>query len=427
MKYNHTYVEDAVKRIGFTQYTDVQEKIIPLLSKHMTFVCKARTGSGKTHSYLLPIFDQLDLNRAEVQAVIIAPTKDLAEQIVRFARELFESSANAIDLRIFTGATDRTSDIQRLEKSQPQVVVGTPGRLFDLIRKENVLKAYTAAFVVIDEADMTLGVDFIEQMDGIMGVFQSTASMSLFSATLPETIKVFVNKYFQRPSIIEMDTDKASNRQIIHSFVKTKERDRIEVLASVLSAMNPYQAVVFCNTKESANLVHQWMKEQGFSVALIHGDVDERRRRQIIRELRDLKHQYLVATDIMSRGIDLEGLSHVINFELPRDPAFYLHRTGRTGRMAFDGVSISLYDLADDSYVDGLESRGIATRYVEIVNKEIVAARVRSQRTKRVKPDSPTLTKLKTTTKKPTDIKPNYRKKQKEKLEKAAKKADRRR
>lgn len=208
--------------------------------------------------------------------------------------------------------------------------------------------------------------------------------------------------------------------------MKTKERDRFEVLSSILSTINPYLGIIFCNTKESANAVYEYLKNLKVNATLLHGDIDFRKRKQLLKRLENLEFQYLVATDLLSRGIDIDGVSHIINFELPKDTSFYVHRTGRTGRMAYDGIAISLYDFKDETYLDVLEGLGLSCSYIEIKNKEIVPARTRNERSKRVRVDSKELTQIKIKNPKSNTVKPGYKKKYKREMISLLKKAKRR-
>ncbi len=426
MNLTKKYIEEALKEISFTQYTEVQEAVIPLFLNKESLIIEAKTGSGKTHSYLIPILERLDEDLPEIQSVICAPTRELASQIYSFVRQMTQKSPKPIDVRLFVGSSDRENEMTRLTKSQPQIVIGTPGRLFDLIRKENILKAYTAKSFIIDEADMALENAFLDEIDGIASVFDKNTQMVVLSATIPERLQPFLKKYLTSPKFIQIHKEDVSNLNIKHYFVKTKEKDRFEVLSSVLTAINPYIGIIFCNTKDSANAVYEYLKNKKVNATLLHGDIDFRKRRQLLKRLENLEFQYLVATDLLSRGIDIDGVSHIINFELPKDTSFYVHRTGRTGRMAYDGIAISLYDFKDEAYLNVLEGLGLSCSYIEIKSKTIVPAKTRDERSKRVRIDSKELTQIKIKNPKSKTVKPGYKKKYKEEMISLLKKSKRR-
>lgn len=424
MEFKKEYIQKAIESLGFTELTDVQLQGIPLLRGKNNVIVEAKTGSGKTHTYLIPVFEKLDETLKEVQMIIIAPTRELASQIFAFAKEVSSFSPTAIDIRLYLGGKDRQDEMARLEKSQPQIVIGTPGRLFDLIRKENVLKAYTAKMLVLDEADMALEDAFLESIDGIASVLNESAQMIVVSATIHEEIQPFLKKYFKNPEVISVDKEEISSLNIKHYFLRTKERDRFDVLQSILNAINPFECIIFCNTKESAESVAAYMNSKKYNSVLVTGDIPYRKRKQLLLQIKDNKYQYIVATDILSRGIDIDGLSHIINYELPKDDSFYIHRSGRTGRMNYDGIAISLYDFDDEKYVNRLEKKGLKCEFIQIRQREIVPAKAHNERNKRVVASS-VKREIQRTLPKTNDVKPGYKKKRKVAVEKIMKKAAR--
>jgi len=415
-KFEKHYLNDALAAIHFKTLTDVQNQVIDLFNEKRDMIVEAKTGSGKTHAFLLPILDSLDASLNECQSVIIAPTRELALQIERFARALTKHAPNHIQIDVITGGTDRDQVIEQLMSRQPQIVIGTPGRIHDLVFKENVLKIYAAKTVVIDEADMALDQHFIEELTQLMDVMNQAQTM-VFSATIPESLKPFLRKYLNNPATLNVHPQEISNLNIDHFFIKTKERPRMDVFNQVIDAINPYLAIVFCNTKDSAEDVYQAMSERKLNVTLFHGGLSHRQRKQMIQRINRLDFQYVVATDILARGIDIIGVSHVINYELPSDNEFYIHRTGRTGRVKMDGIAISLYAFNDHSYLDGLESKGIHSSYKEIINHEIVDAKERSARDKYTFKEKEIDRLAKAKVKKPKKVKPGYKKKYKQKVE----------
>ncbi|MBN2696893.1 MAG: DEAD/DEAH box helicase, partial [Bacilli bacterium] len=393
-------------------------RVIPMVMKGKDLIVEAKTGSGKTHAFLLPIFDRLDEKKPVVQAVICAPTRELATQITNFAKTLATYSPEAIDIRLYTGGGDRNEEIRRLRQNQPQIVIGTPGRLLDLIRQENLLKAYTANVFVIDEADMTLDEGFLTDVDGIASVFSKEVQMLVFSATIPEKLQPFLRKYLDNPEFMKIHPLREHNLAISHFLIKTREQQKENLFAEIITAINPYLAIVFANTKENCQVVYDWLSENKYNAVMITGDVPYRKRKQLIERIRKLDFQYVVATDILSRGIDIEGISHIINYDLPEDPIFYIHRTGRTGRMNNDGIAISLYEFSDYQYLDRLESLGIKCTYKTIKDRNFVDVKERDERTKRQKPLAPIDRKTMAMLKPSKKVKPRYKAKRKEALSK---------
>ena len=420
-KFRNEYLNQALSELRFKELTAVQNKVIELFDKDNDLVIEAKTGSGKTHAFLLPILDSLDLESKDIHACIIAPTRELAIQINRFAQDLVKHSKTPISINLYLGGEDKEREIEWLKNKQPQIVIGTPGRLHDLVIKENVLKIYKTKYFVIDEADMTLDHDFLETVDNLAATV-SEAKFMVFSATIPERLKPFLRKYINKPIMVEVHPEEISNLNIKHYFIKTKEQDRFIFLKKIVDVINPYMAIIFCNTKESCDSVYNWMKDRFENVTVFHGDIDFRKRKQIIKRINNLEFQYIVATDILARGIDIVGVSHIINFELPRDFEFYIHRSGRTGRIDFDGVCLSMYEFNDNSYLDKLENKGVECEYKAIRNGMIVDASIRKSREKRVRPENELDYEAKRKVKKPKKIKPAYKKKYQEAVNKEKKK-----
>jgi ATP-dependent RNA helicase CshB len=425
MNSTKSYVNRALEAIGFQDWTPIQALVIPTLRERKNAVIQSVTGSGKTHSYLVPLFEGLNEDLAELQAVISAPTRELARQIYDFAKQIASFSATPIDIRLFTGGTDRDREVERLTKSKPQIVVGTPGRLLDYAVQERILPTFQARLMVIDEADMTLDSGFLEDVDKVAGTLAQNAQFVVASATIPERIQPFLEKYLSSPLFLTVPNERLTNLAIRHRLLKTKERDRLNVLKELLGSFHPYLAILFANTKESAEEIHRAMHEWGYDAALIHGGLESRKRKQILRQIHELAFPYVVATDIISRGIDIDGISHIINVELPDDVEFYVHRSGRTGRMAKDGECISLYGYADDSYLDKLEQKGLHPVYVQLTDGVLVDAPVRKGRETRNKPVADASKVRKIVGNKPTTVKPGYKKKYQAKVESATKKLTR--
>lgn len=420
-KFRNEYLNQALSELRFKELTAVQNKVIELFDKDNDLVIEAKTGSGKTHAFLLPILDNLDLESKDIHACIIAPTRELAIQINRFAQDLVKHSKTPISINLYLGGEDKEREIEWLKNKQPQIVIGTPGRLHDLVIKENVLKIYKTKYFVIDEADMTLDHDFLETVDNLAATV-SEAKFMVFSATIPERLKPFLRKYINKPIMVEVHPEEISNLNIKHYFIKTKEQDRFIFLKKIVDVINPYMGIIFCNTKESCDSVYNWMKDRFENVTVFHGDIDFRKRKQIIKRINNLEFQYIVATDILARGIDIVGVSHIINFELPRDFEFYIHRSGRTGRIDFDGICLSMYEFNDNSYLDKLENKGVKCEYKAIRNGMIVDASIRKSREKRVRPENELDYEAKRKVKKPKKIKPAYKKKYQEAINKEKKK-----
>ncbi|MGL4949046.1 MAG: DEAD/DEAH box helicase [Anaeroplasmataceae bacterium] len=413
------YIVDSLENLKFKSFTEVQTKVFNNFNLSNNLLVKSKTGSGKTHSFLLPIFNNLDESKYEVQAVIISPTKELAQQTFKVAQHIASFSSDTIDIRLYCGGSDRTREIERLKNSQPQIVIATPGKIHDLVVKENVLKIYTASLFVIDEVDMALESGYSDSIDQVAQIL-TRSKMMFFSATISNQVFPFIKKYLDNPIYINIEDDKTLN--IEHTWIPIKHFSREEMLVSLTKIINPYLAIVFVNKKSQVEELVNKLKSLKFNVGYIHGDLTSRERKRILQEAFNLKYQYIVATDLAARGIDIDGVSHVINFDLPRDYEFYMHRTGRTGRMNYTGTVYTFYNELDSEYLDYLNKKGVVPIYREIKNGSLVEHKGRNSRQTRIRPLTIVEQKVKKIIKKPTRVSPGYKKKLKEEEDKLAKK-----
>ncbi len=405
------FINEALTAKGFVQPTEVQEKLIPLIAKGKNIVGQSQTGSGKTHTFLLPLFNKIDATKEEVQVVITAPSRELAAQIYKAANQLAQFSSPEIRVSNFVGGTDKQRQLDRLRHQQPHVVVGTPGRILDMMN-EQALKIHTAFAFVVDEADMTLDMGFLNEVDQIAGRLPEKVQFLVFSATIPEKLRPFLRKYMQNPIIEEIKPKAIISEDIENWLMSTKGKDKNKMIYQLLTIGHPYLAIVFANTKQHVDEIADYLKKKGLKVAKIHGGITPRERKRVMRQVQDLEFQYVVATDLAARGIDIEGVSHVINAEIPEDTDFFIHRVGRTGRNGLKGTAITLYSPSDEQSIDMLETLGVKFEPKEIKDGEIVKTYDRNRRTKREKSKDtldPTLIGL--LKKKKKKIKPGYKKK----------------
>ena len=420
------YLKAAIEDLHFEELTQIQEQVIPLALEGKDIIGQSQTGSGKTHAFLIPIFESLKEDVQQVQAVITTPTRELAEQIYIVASHLASFSETPIKIGRYVGGTDKKQTIERLGV-QPQIVIGTPGRIKDLAINERALLVHTAKMFVVDEADMTLETGFLTDIDQIAGTMGKDLQMMVFSATIPQALKPFLKKYMTVPTHIHIQPRQQTAVKINHILYPTKHRGRVNIVANLLKTINPYLAIIFVNTKQHATEVSNALTSQGLQVGQIHGDLTPRQRRQMMQRIRNLDFQYIVATDIAARGIDIEGVSHVINYELPQDLEFYIHRVGRTARGNYDGVAITLYDSAEEELLQELEERGIKFNYKELKNGELVTVNARNSRQKREKKENEIDKIAKAKVRKPKKVTPGYKKKMKFEMDKVKRQERRKR
>ncbi|MBZ4029516.1 DEAD/DEAH box helicase [Ligilactobacillus salivarius] len=376
------YIYQALNEINFKEPTEVQARLIPTILKGKSVVGQSQTGSGKTHTFLLPIFQNLNAQKDEVQAVITTPSRELAYQIYEAAKQLAKFSPENIWIQNYVGGTDKQRQIEKLKSHQPQLVIGTPGRILDLVR-ENALDIHNAHYLVVDEADMTLDLGFLKETDAIASTLPKDLQMLVFSATIPEKLRPFLRKYMYNPVIEVVANKHVISPTIDNWLVSTKGRDRNKLIYDLLTMGEPYLALVFANTKERADELTNYLRSQGLKVAKVHGGIQPRQRKRIMREIQNLDYQFVVATDLAARGIDIEGVSHVINDDIPEDLEFFVHRVGRTGRNGMKGTAITLYEPSEEKLIDELESMGVHFVPKAVKNGEIVDSYDRNRREKR--------------------------------------------
>ncbi|WP_174734100.1 DEAD/DEAH box helicase [Mesobacillus harenae] len=417
------FIIKAVKDLGFYEPTEIQERLIPSLLKGDSAIGQSQTGTGKTHAYVLPILQKIDPSRSEVQAVITAPTRELANQIYHEILKVAEHSEEEITARCFIGGTDKQRAIDKLKK-QPHIVVGTPGRINDLVSAQ-ALFVHSASILVIDEADLMLDMGFIADVDQFAAKMPAKLQMLVFSATIPEKLKPFLNKYMENPKFVQVAPEQATAAKIEHWMLPSRHRNKINLTETALLAFNPYLAIIFTNTKKKADEVADGLIEKGLKVGRLHGDLSPRERKRIMKQVKDLEFQYIVATDLAARGIDIQGISHIINYELPTDLDFYIHRVGRTARAGNSGIALTIFEPSDEDALNRLEKMGIDFKHVDLSKGDWVDLEHRNKRQKRIKQADATDKKAKTMVRKPAKVKPGYKKKMQSEVDKIKKRQKR--
>ena len=415
------YLLDALDTIHFVTPTKVQSEVIPLALNNESLMVESATGSGKTHSFMIPILQKIDENKKYTQAVIISPTRELASQLYNVCMELVKHSDKEIVVAKAIGGVDRESEIRKYSKSQPQIVIGTIGRLVDLVIDTNVLKIHEADMVIIDEADMIFEEKELLEVDKIMGKIQGKPQFLIFSATIPKGLRQFLRKYLDNVKVVTLKEEALTTANIEHNMLQCKAKNKEHVLLELLKIINPFLAIIFVNNKDNVDSLSLMLAEKGYRVGKLHGAMEDRIRKQMIKRINALEFQYVVASDIAARGIDIEGVSHVINFDLPNDIEFYIHRTGRTARYNNTGYAYSLYAYQDDEYVKNLQSKGLKPKFVKIQNDEIVESKFYVKKepgfAKTIENEIHSKTKM------PKKVKPGYKKKRLAEINKQIKKA----
>lgn len=370
--------EDIVKaltELGIENPTPIQEKAIPMLLESATdFLGLAQTGTGKTAAFGLPLIEQMDTDRNMVQSIVLAPTRELAQQIAE-AIKGFSKYRKFLGVDVVYGGAPISAQITRLKKNPPQILVATPGRMIDLINRK-VLNLSNVNFVVLDEADEMLNMGFKEDIDTILSFTQHDKNIWLFSATMPAEIRDIVHRYMKEPREVSVSSKERVNTNIEHRFVLVRRNDKRIALQRIIDMEGDMYAVIFCRTKAETQSLSGMMADAGYPVEAIHGDLSQAQRDTVMRKFKAGSVRLLAATDVAARGIDVDNLTHVIHYDLPDDLAFYTHRSGRTARAGKKGVAIALAAPAEQYKINQLERQlGISFKKDLIPSGEEVVLR----------------------------------------------------
>lgn len=409
-------IEEIMEFEGFSTLTPIQKAVIERKDKTRDLIGISSTGSGKSHAFFMPILEMTDPDLDQVQAVISVPTRELAYQLYERLKKL--AGHFGIRVRCVIGGTEKKEG-----GLTPQIVIGTPGRMKDMFLDEKLLRLDTAKIMVIDEADMTLEFGFLEDVDAILSHMKDDVITMVFSATIPDELQPFLKKYLHSPELVKVSSDEDFSADIRHLLVPLKHKNYSARVSDVLKTIQPYVCLIFANSNKEAAQIARDLRDEGYDLVELHGDLEARERTKAIREIQSQKKSYIVASDIASRGIDLEGITHVISCGFPRDLRFYKHRAGRTGRAGRDGMSIALFKESDKNSIENLKRQGIAFENYDIKDNELVEVKDRTKR----KPKDDALAKeiSRRLHNKSTKVKPNYRKKRAAHVEQMRKRARR--
>ena len=346
-------IQSAIEDLGFVQPTPVQEKVVPfLLESKQDMVALAQTGTGKTAAFGLPIIQQIDSNKKSVQALILSPTRELAMQIGSDL-ENYSKNLNKIKIAIVYGGSDIQKQIRDIE-SGAQIVVGTPGRTLDLIKRKK-LKVNEIHWVVLDEADEMLSMGFKDDLDAILETSPAEKQTLLFSATMPQEIVSISKKYMHDIFEISVGKKNTGTANVEHNYYLVHAKDRYLALKRIADVNPNIYGIIFCRTRMETKEVADKLMEDGYNADALHGDLSQSQRDFVMQRFRGKHLHMLVATDVAARGLDVNDLTHVINYNLPDDPEVYIHRSGRTGRAGKKGISVTLIHMREKGKLKQVE------------------------------------------------------------------------
>lgn len=342
----------AVERSGFEEATPIQAATIPLALEGRDVIGQAQTGTGKTAAFGLPMLEEIDASKHELQGLVIAPTRELAiqtqEELYRLGRD------KKVKVQAVYGGADIGRQIRGL-KDRPHIVVGTPGRMLDHINR-HTLKLGTVRTLVLDEADEMLNMGFLEDIEKIISQVPEERQTLLFSATMPPAIKNIGVKFMKNPEHVQIKAKEMTADLIDQYYVRAKDFEKFDIMTRLLDVQTPDLAIVFGRTKRRVDELARGLELRGYKAEGIHGDLSQQKRMSVLRSFKSGHLDILVATDVAARGLDISGVTHVYNYDIPQDPESYVHRIGRTGRAGKGGMSVTFVTPNEMSYLHTIEN-----------------------------------------------------------------------
>lgn len=343
----------GIEKLGFETPTPVQGEVIPYLLEHDDdVVALAQTGTGKTAAFGLPLLEMLDVEHRSPQALILCPTRELCMQIARDLQSFASEMSDVSVLAVYGGA-DIRQQLRALERGV-QIIVATPGRMKDILRRKRADFSFIER-VVLDEADEMLNMGFEEDIEAILSSVNDVAQTLLFSATMPKEVAKIAQNYMEDPHEITVGSRNAGAENVSHDYYVVHAKDRYRALRRIVDATPRMYGIVFCRTRMETQQVADHLRKDGYSAEPLHGDLSQQQRDGVMKKFREHHIQLLVATDVAARGLDVNDLTHVINYQLPDDLASYTHRSGRTGRAGKEGVSVCIIHMREHHKINRLQ------------------------------------------------------------------------
>ncbi|WP_400241434.1 DEAD/DEAH box helicase [Niallia sp. JL1B1071] len=347
-----TAIIDKLNKQGIKQPTPIQTKVIPPLLKGGDIIAQAQTGTGKTFAFVLPILEKMDTDTNHVQTLILTPTRELAIQITD---EIMKMKQAAVKVLAVYGGQDVDKQLKVLQRDV-SIVVATPGRLIDHI-KRGTIDLSKISYFVLDEADQMLHIGFLDEISYIMRHIPKSRQTMLFSATISKEVEKLAKKYTKNGEYFTVEAKQGPAKTVKQVSIHTTDRAKQGTLMTLVKEANPYMAVIFCRTKRRVTKLYEVLLANKFSCGQLHGDLSQTKREQVMKAFRDGKFQLLIATDVAARGLDIDGITHVYNYDIPQDAESYVHRIGRTGRAGSEGYAVTFYSSDDRPLLDTIEEQ----------------------------------------------------------------------
>lgn len=331
---------NIINKSGITAPTPIQKESIPHIVYGKDIIAEAATGTGKTLAFLLPLFQQINPKLNNIQALILTPTRELALQITDEANKLNES--NEINILATYGGKDIATQLKKLNNNV-HLIIATPGRLLDHIKRKSIDLSKLNTFI-LDEADQMLFMGFKNEVEAIIKEMPKKKQMLCFSATMDSAVKKLAYRYMNDPTIVSIKKEEITLDAIKQNVVETTDRNKRDALCKVLDEDNPFMAIIFCRTKRRVDELEEVLHTRKYNCVKIHSDIPQNKRERIMKSFRNADIQYLIATDVAARGLDISGITHIYNYDIPENVESYIHRIGRTGRAGETGYTCMFID-----------------------------------------------------------------------------------
>ncbi len=414
---------DSLSRQRFFEPSPIQLRSIPKALKGETLMVQSSTGSGKTLCFLIPIIDSIDLKNQNTQAIIVAPTRELAQQIYDFAIPFVEEFVG-LKIRLFKAGEEIENSMKGLSIS-PHIVIGTPGRLAEILGEKHLLSLNSVKTIVFDEADMLLSEGYFSDIDKF-ALLVNQPQFLVYSATLEANLAHQLEKYVG-PNVPIVNEEIMTSSNVLHYLIDIKHIDLNEAIREFIENVNPYLLLIFASKKETANSIYSYLKSNGYKVGLLTGDLSSRERKNVMKQLQNDKIYILVCSDMAARGLDIPNVTEVLNVDLPNNLEFYYHRAGRTGRFDKKGKCFTFYNNDFTKKPLALISNGVEFEYLSLRGGKLVEGKKIEKTHPTKKHLDPELAKEirrinNQSARKDKKVKPGYKKKQKQAIEKAKQK-----
>ncbi|MDA8211298.1 MAG: DEAD/DEAH box helicase [Clostridia bacterium] len=361
----------SVSNMGFEEATPIQEQTIPIAMEGRDIIGQAQTGTGKTAAFAIPMVERFSPDLGQIQGIVLTPTRELAVQVAEELNKI--GQFKGIRTLPIYGGQDINRQIRAL-KNRPHIIVGTPGRLMDHMRRKTI-RLQGIELVVLDEADEMLNMGFIEDIETILQEIPQDRQTLLFSATMPKPIQTLAQRFMKNPELISIKAKEVTVPNIEQNYLEIQEKQKFDVLCRLLDIQSPDLAIVFGRTKRRVDELTEALTKRGYSAEGIHGDLTQAKRDSVMRQFKAGTIEVLVATDVAARGLDISGVTHVYNFDIPQDPESYVHRVGRTGRAGKTGLAITFVtprELHHLRIIENLTRRKMVRQPIPTINEAIV-------------------------------------------------------